>query len=382
MHANPILSVRNSMSYFNIIHSLGDLANVLDKFPGSARQFLSIGSDIPVIATPRDPLVYEYQGALRQSTDEWASVSTPAGATTVTPAQYVDLFSRLLHPDVAVLLSDDVPSDAKRARASTAVHRTVLWAKECIQRVKIQSRIVNNDNTAQVALFAAIQGGGYPDLRKQCAESLIDSMSDLAGICIGGLGTGESPEVREEIILQSMQDVPCDKARMVLGPLGSPLDILDAVCLGIDVFDPASFLSSLTAGGHALCFPLSLSPFDDASQRLEASGCSDADGLSNSSGTAGARDDTKLNLWALTYKLDSRPLVSGCPCLTCTAHSRAYVHHLLQTHEMSAQVLLEAHNTAHYLRFFAAIRSFIKQNKLTKYHDMLLELKQRWVVGE
>lgn len=347
---------------------------MLDKFPGSARKFLSLESDIPIIATPRDPLVYEYQGALRQATDQWASISTAAGATTVTPADYMDLVVRLLNPDVAVLLSDDVPSDAKRARANTAVHRTVLWAKECIQKMKTGGN--NGDgNSSQVALFAAIQGGGYPDLRKQCAESLSDCMPDLAGICIGGLGTGESPQLREEVILQSIQEVPCDKARMVLG-IGSPLDILEAIFLGNDIFDPAFYLSSLTAGGYALCFPLSLKPTDVEPERV-----------ANGKGVAllggqGTRDDTKMNVWALEYKLDSRPLVSGCPCLTCCSHTRAYVHHLLQTHEMSAQVLLEAHNLVHYLRFFAAIRSFIAQNKLSEYYGMLLEQKQRWVVGD
>ena len=70
-------------------------------------------------------------------------------------------------------------------------------------------------------------------------------------------------------------------------------------------------------------------------------------------------DAHKMNLWALAYRADTRAIVPGCRCFTCRHHSRAYIHHLLQAHEMTAQVLLDAHNYHHYFDFFAAARDAV-----------------------
>ena len=70
-------------------------------------------------------------------------------------------------------------------------------------------------------------------------------------------------------------------------------------------------------------------------------------------------DAFSLNLWSLKYRTDTRPLLKNCECHTCRHHTRAYVHHLLQCREMTASVLLDAHNQFHFLRFFAAARDAI-----------------------
>ena len=70
-------------------------------------------------------------------------------------------------------------------------------------------------------------------------------------------------------------------------------------------------------------------------------------------------DAFSLNLWSLKYRTDTRPLLKNCECHTCRRHTRAYVHHLLQCREMTASVLLDAHNQFHFLRFFAAARDAI-----------------------
>lgn len=129
---------------------------------------------------------------------------------------------------------------------------------------------------------------------------------------------------------------------------------------GIDLFDMA-YLADVTEAGYALAFPLS--PEDEARQQQQQQAAQAVAHQQNQrqNGTAAAvvegaaaavaaaaqaiadddsegRDDSKVNLWALSYRTDKRPLLPGCSCFACANHTRAYVHHLLQSHEMTAQV--------------------------------------------
>jgi queuine tRNA-ribosyltransferase subunit QTRTD1 len=158
----------------------------------------------------------------------------------------------------------------------------------------------------------------------------------------------------------------------------TPEDILMAASQGVDLFD-CSYPLQATANGYALSFPLSPESQQQQQQQVPAAAAADAAVLeaSNPFGAAGpgadavavdaGADDSKLNLWALSYRLDKGPLVRGCSCFTCQNHSRAYIHHLLHTHEMLAGVLLEVHNTHWWLAFFAAIRASIAQGRLQQY---------------
>jgi queuine tRNA-ribosyltransferase subunit QTRTD1 len=118
---------------------------------------------------------------------------------------------------------------------------------------------------------------------------------------------------------------------------------------GVDLFDGA-YLAALTAAGYALAFPLC--PEADLrqqqqqqqQQQLDGQQGRQAEGAGSDAADAGSdaadagSDASKLNLRALAYRRDKRPLLPGCACFACGSHSRAYVHHLLQAHEMTAQV--------------------------------------------
>jgi len=156
----------------------------------------------------------------------------------------------------------------------------------------------------------------------------------------------------------------------------SPEDILMAVTQGVDLFD-CTYPLQATANGYALSFPLS----PEAAAQQQAAAAAQAPqaqpAASNPFGAAdpaadavevdAGADDSKINLWAVRHRLDKGPLVAGCSCFTCQNHSRAYIHHLLHTHEMLAGVLLEMHNTHWWLAFFAAIRGAIQQGRLKEY---------------
>ena len=336
----------------------------MEKFPGSARDYLAIDSDFSIVATSRDPCIYEFQGPLRQATDNAVNVASHSGAITVTPEQYTST-AIALESDIIIALSDEVPSDAKRTRALSSIKRTTAWLKRCLA--------LTNALKIPPAVFGCVQGSQYLDYRDTSAHEIKASLPSLAGICVGGLGTGESPQQRAEIIELVLKDVPADKGRMV-SSVGTPEEVLAAVSQGIDLFD-VSYIADLTAGGYALNFPTT--PEEDAKNASEKDKSADEAAL------AGC-DDTKMNLWAAAYRTDTRPLVPGCSCLACSAHTRGYIHHLLQSHEMTAQVLLEAHNTMHYLKFFGAVRKAVAAGRLQEYRDWLLGRKERWLlaVGE
>eukprot|EP00878_Enallax_costatus_P029166 GHUV01031601.1.p1 GENE.GHUV01031601.1~~GHUV01031601.1.p1 ORF type:complete len:188 (+),score=51.36 GHUV01031601.1:1481-2044(+) len=183
---------------------------------------------------------------------------------------------------------------------------------------------------------------------------------------------GERASQRPELLQAALEHLPKDKPKIAAG-LDCPDDILDAVALGVDLFD-CSYPTQVTANGYALSFPVR----EDNSEQGSSTAASAQQHMDVDCGA----DDTKINMWATQYRMGKGPLVQGCSCFTCRNHSRAYIHHLLQTHEMLAGVLLEMHNTHWWLQFFAAIREAIQQGRLQKYIQwfkqgrQLLQLQQ------
>lgn len=141
------------------------------------------------------------------------------------------------------------------------------------------------------------------------------------------------------------------------------MQLLDAVGCGVDIFDTAYSVLA-TEAGYALTFPI---PSQPAYSREDMT-TPEPDLM------LGA-DDTKMNVWAEAYRRDPSPLLKGCDCFTCRNHSRAYVHHLLMSHEMLAHVLLEMHNTHHMLCFMRALQNAIEHGKLADFRKRLMELK-------
>jgi queuine tRNA-ribosyltransferase subunit QTRTD1 len=315
-----------------------------------------------LFATARDPCAYEYAGA-RNATDEAVSVSTITGGQAVTPEAYMAVVAAL-QPDAYVALSDEVPADARGDRVAAALGRAAPWLARCLAAPQ----------PPNAAVFAAVQGGGDPRERQRCAQALAAHAPHLAGFVLAGLGTGESPRARALAVAAVLAELPQDKARLA-SCVGAPGEVADAVAQGVDLFDMA-YVADATALGYALNFPLS--PAADATAAAGGgAGALDA----SVDPASGGQDDSKMNLWAGCYRADARPLVEGCSCAACASHSRAYIHHLLHAHEMTAQVLLEAHNTLHYLRYFAALRAAVAAGSLAAYRRWMRERKQRWLAG-
>jgi len=227
---------------------------------------------------------------------------TPEHATAVQEA---------LGSDVAVAFDQPVYPSSPREVVADATARTHRWAE----------RSLAAHRRSDQAMFGIVQGGLDPELRSESAAFIAGLPFD--GICIGGLAGDETPAEREaaiDVAVDVLRDDP--RPRYLMG-LGSPLDLLEAVDRGIDLFD--SVLPARVARNGQLWVP-------------------------------GGR----LNLRNRTFLDDPRPVQDDCPCLLCRSFSRAYLAHLFRARELLAYRLATCHNLTFTLDFMARIRASIR----------------------
>ncbi|KAH7297838.1 hypothetical protein KP509_25G014700 [Ceratopteris richardii] len=237
-----------------------------------------------------------------------------------------------MQPDIWASLPDEVPSWVTHKRNKQSVERTLNWLDSCISLKK----------DGMESGLGCIVGGNSVEERGFCAQEV--AKRDVSGFCLSGFGLGESAEERGLLLEAIMKNLPDEKARQISG-LDLPEEVLQAVSAGIDVFD-STYPHSLTMSGLAMVFPL------DMEECLSGRTSENANDVGS--------DFTKINLRAVAYRNDTSPILESCRCYTCSKHTKAYINHLLNTHEMLAQTLLDIHNTHHYMNFFQAIRNAIQ----------------------
>src|SRR5665213_25446 len=172
------------------------------------------------------------------------------------------------------------------------------------------------------ALFGIVQGGMYPDLRKESAERLIEM--DFSGYAIGGLAVGEPREVTREMIARTLEHLPSDKPRYVMG-VGYPDEIEEYARMGVDMMD---CVLPTRAGRHGLLF-----------MREQAGG-----------------PVVRMNIKRKEYAEDARPIDETCGCMVCQRYSRAYLRHLYVSGEALGLTLNSVHNLAFYLDTMERVR--------------------------
>lgn len=266
------------------------------------------------------------------------------------PSEYVELVSAL-RPDAWASLADEVPAWVSEKRNKISVDRTVRWLDDCLAL----------DKTGGATILGSVVGGSTIEERKRCATEV--ARRDVLGFWIGGFGFGESMEERSALLNAVTDILPKEKVRHVSG-LGLPEEVLQGVAAGIDLFD-STYIYHLTLGGFALIFPLDIIERDIVDSEPYVIGS----------------DFTKINLRATIYRKDTSPIVDNCSCFTCQNHTRAYINHLLNVHEMLAQILLEIHNSHHYLGFFCSIREAIKCGKFDTFRQRFIEGRRAHLVS-
>ncbi|TVU31342.1 hypothetical protein EJB05_23024 [Eragrostis curvula] len=274
-----------------------------------------------------------------------ASFETTSGRRLVKPTDYMELIS-CMKPNLWASLADEIPAWSTEKRNKISVDRTLRWLDACLAL----------DTASGTNTLGVVVGGSSIEQRRLCATEV--SKRNVTGFWIGGFGLGESTEERCSLLNAVTDCLPSDKPRLV-SRLGLPEEVLEGVSAGVDLFD-STYIYQLTMGGFALVFPI------DTTEREMQNGV-----FKDSSG-----DSTKINLRATKYREDTSPLVDSCSCFTCQNHTRAYLNHLLNVHEMLAQILLEIHNTHHYLRFFRSIREAIKDGEFDIFRQQFIESRR------
>ncbi len=243
---------------------------------------------------------------------------------------------------------------AERERARQSMELTIAWARRCKKhweeaqgaRHKAQGETQGpstslpfafaqgrsaRDDADKVAdgqaLFAIVQGGMYPDLRKECAERLVEM--DFPGYAIGGLSVGEPRDMTREIVEATLEHLPAEKPRYLMG-VGTPEEIVEYAGLGVDMMD---CVHPTRAARHGLLFT----------------------------------SEGKINIKGARYAGDQGPLDPNCGCRVCARYSRAYLRHLFATHEVLAQVLNSIHNLAYYLDTMKRVRHSIELGEFSRF---------------
>jgi queuine tRNA-ribosyltransferase len=182
-------------------------------------------------------------------------------------------------------------------------------------------------------LFGIVQGATYEDLRKECAKEIIDI--DFAGYAIGGVSVGEPKNLSNDIVGFTARLLPQDKPRYVMG-VGLPEDIVEAVGLGIDMFDcvvPTRY------GRNGTAFT----------------------------------SEGKLTVRNSPYADDLGPLDKKCRCYTCGNFSRSYLRHLFNSAEILGLRLVSLHNINFYLGLMRNIQEAIKNGRYAEFRKDFLK---------
>ena len=192
------------------------------------------------------------------------------------------------------------------------------------------------------SLFGIVQGGMYANLRRESAERLAEM--DFDGYAIGGLAVGEPREVTREMIARTLEILPEDKPRYVMG-VGYPDEIEQYARMGVDMMD---CVLPTRAARHGLLFrapepgeELSL-PAPDSSAEAEAE--------------IASRTAVRMNIKRVEYAEDQRPIDPACCCIVCQRYTRAYLRHLFVAKEPLGATLNSIHNLSFYLDTMARVR--------------------------
>ncbi|MCD6595616.1 tRNA guanosine(34) transglycosylase Tgt [bacterium] len=223
-----------------------------------------------------------------------------------------------LRPDIMMSFDQCTDYPISETDAEVASERTFQWAKQGYNRWQ---QLVDDDKQVETApsLFGIIQGGVYPNLRKNSAEQILSI--DFPGYAIGGLSVGEPKQEMFEMLKFLLPIMPSQKPRYLMG-VGKPEDIINAVALGADMFD--CVLPTRNARNASVY-----------------------------------TWNGKMSLKAAYYAEDTRPIDENCGCYTCQNYSRAYIRHLFSAGELLAPYLATHHALYFFMDFMRKIRQSI-----------------------
>ena len=236
----------------------------------------------------------------------------------LTPELSIQIQNKL-DSDIAMSFDECIPFPASYEYAKASTERTLRWAKR---------GLATHSNPNQ-SLFGIVQGGEYTDLREWSAKET--SKLPFDGFSIGGTSVGEDKDTMYKMIDDGIRYLPEDKPRYLMG-VGDPIDILEGVSRGIDMFD--------------CVLPTRLARHGNAFTR-----------------------NRKINIKNNKYKEDFQPIDESCDCYTCKNFTRAYVRHLITANETNGGRLLSIHNIRFLIKMTEEIRTSIENGNFQEYKE-------------
>jgi len=237
----------------------------------------------------------------------------------LTPERAIEI-QCLIGADIQMQLDECVAYPAERHDAERAMQLSLRWAARC------KDAFARRAGPGQ-ALFGIVQGGVYADLRRASAEGLV--ALDLPGYAVGGLAVGEGQATMLATLAATLPHLPQEKPRYLMG-VGTPEDLIEAVALGVDMFD---CVLPTRNGRHGLAFTW-----------------------------AG-----KVNLRNARHAEDTAPLDPASSCPAARDYSRAYLHHLVRSGELLGSMLLTWNNTHFYQELMSAMRRAIEAGQFAQW---------------
>lgn len=240
----------------------------------------------------------------------------------LTPELAVEI-QETLGTDIHMVLDECTPYPADEKLARESMERSMRWAKRCREAKKDE----------ELWQFGIVQGGVHPSLRKESVKALTEI--GFEGYSIGGLSVGEPKEDMRAITEVCCDALPTDKPRYLMG-VGTPLDLIESVALGVDMFD---CVMPTRNGRNGTLFT----------------------------------SEGKVTIKAKKHEFSKEPLDKNCECYTCKTFTRGYLRHLFRAGEISGLRLLSLHNVSFYVNFMENIRKAIKEGSF----DLLLEEQRK-----
>ena len=241
----------------------------------------------------------------------------------LTPEKSIEIQNKL-DSDIAMSFDECPPASADYEYLKNSVERTLRWAKR-------GKDVFNNPNQS---LFGIVQGGAYEDLRKFSAMETVKM--DFDGYSIGGVANdGESKDDMYKAIDYSIPYLPIDKPRYLMG-VGEPIDIIEGVMRGIDMFD---CVLPTRLARHGNCFTRK----------------------------------GRINIRNQRYKEDFTPIEEECDCYTCKNYTRAYIRHLMVANETFGARLLSIHNIRFLVKLTEDLRDAIKNDTLLSFREKFIK---------
>ena len=229
---------------------------------------------------------------------------------------------RLLGSDVVMAFDDCTPYPSTREQTEASMRLTHRWADMSLEHFQ----------GGHQALFGIVQGGMFPDLREESARVLCQK--PFHGFAIGGLSVGEPKDLMYPILRHTAPLLPDEKPRYLMG-VGTPADLVNAVSVGVDMFD-CVMPTRNARNGYAFT------------------------------------SEGAVSIKKAENKRSDKALDPACSCYTCKNFSRAYLNHVFKANEILSSVLMTYHNLAYYQDLMASMRAAIQEGRFAELKSRIL----------